>query len=368
MQLHNAAASALLVADAPGHIIERMALAWRNHGRHRFDVVCSNAEHPWRIERHAAALGAVHWLDALMYQRWSRLARVPQVLTVHHIVEAELPGYFRTLPQADALVTLSRRWQARLLELTGRRATIVPQSVDTTHFRPLPDRHAARAAAGIAAGELVIGFCAKARSNRHARKGLDLLTPVLHEAVRRWQATVLLIGSGWQNYAEELRAGGARVIHRLPRHADETAALYPLMDVLLSTSREEGGPGTILEAMACGTPVITTDVGHVPELVRDGENGFVCAFDADHFLQRIATLHDDSARAAALAAQGRRTAVEERDDRVVLPRVDFAALYAEAAEHFRRRTAGERARRAVSRGVAAARYAARVVTRRSAAR
>jgi glycosyltransferase involved in cell wall biosynthesis len=51
--------------------------------------------------------------------------------------------------------------------------------------------------------------------------------------------------------------------------------LYQALDIYLVTSRDEGGPKAILESMACGIILITTKVGQAPEIVIDGENGFI---------------------------------------------------------------------------------------------
>jgi len=53
--------------------------------------------------------------------------------------------------------------------------------------------------------------------------------------------------------------------------------LYNAADALLLTSEREGAPMVVLEALASGTPVVATAVGGVPDLIRNGENGFLAA-------------------------------------------------------------------------------------------
>ena len=63
-------------------------------------------------------------------------------------------------------------------------------------------------------------------------------------------------------------------IHLLgPR--DDIEQIFQAIDVFLLTSTREGLPNVILEAMACGVPVVSTDVGDCRELVRHGVNGFL---------------------------------------------------------------------------------------------
>ncbi len=80
--------------------------------------------------------------------------------------------------------------------------------------------------------------------------------------------------------------------------------------VFVLTSDSEGLALSMMEAMACGLPVIVSNVGDLPDLVRDGVNGFlVPRRAADAFAARIVDLLRDPARCRALAAQARRSAL-----------------------------------------------------------
>lgn len=75
----------------------------------------------------------------------------------------------------------------------------------------------------------------------------------------------------------------------------DLANLYRQSKCLICTSYSEGGPRVVAEALACGVPVITTRVGLAAELVRDGENGFVCDWNAAELGRRLAQIvADDS--------------------------------------------------------------------------
>jgi glycosyltransferase involved in cell wall biosynthesis len=85
---------------------------------------------------------------------------------------------------------------------------------------------------------------------------------------------------------ERLRADGiacdVRLVDSLGgalRSAEEMADWYNTGTVLLCASEEEGTPNVALEAAACGCTVVSTRVGNMPELIRDGWNGFLIAPD-----------------------------------------------------------------------------------------
>jgi len=94
-----------------------------------------------------------------------------------------------------------------------------------------------------------------------------------------------LIGSGplknkLQRLAEKLGiADHVQFLGQLPQ--DQVALWMNAADCLVLPSKSEGTPNVVLEALACGTPVVATPVGEVPELVHDGENGYVTDDIAD---------------------------------------------------------------------------------------
>jgi len=64
-------------------------------------------------------------------------------------------------------------------------------------------------------------------------------------------------------------------------------------DIFVLTSEFEGTPNVVLEAMACGLPVITTKVGNLPYLIKDMENGFFFDGSVDNLLEVVLSLMDD---------------------------------------------------------------------------
>jgi glycosyltransferase involved in cell wall biosynthesis len=89
-----------------------------------------------------------------------------------------------------------------------------------------------------------------------------------------------------------------RVVFRGMVPHEQVGEVYNECDVLVMPSYNEGGPRVTLEAMACGTPVLTTNIGIMKEVIRDGENGlFITWQPADIAGKILRVLRDDNLRA-----------------------------------------------------------------------
>jgi glycosyltransferase involved in cell wall biosynthesis len=358
--------AALLVADAPGHIIGRMGRSWLRHSRFAgHALVHTGVTSSFAICQRARELGVVHWLDQVAYLALGKAVRAPQVVMVHHLTEDVLEQGIASLAHCDAITTSSLLWQSRLETLTGRPVVRIPYSVDTTIFCPPVDREGVRAAAGFAAHQFVAGFLGKAGANQANRKGLDVLEAAVRGAAQRLgNFALLLVGPGWEPLAQRLREAGVTVVQRQYATTEETAAAYAAMDALLVTSSEEGGPCTILEAMSVGVPVVTSVVGHVPEVVADGRTGFTCpARSPREYIERLELLAANVELGGRIAQAGREFVLRERADHVVIPRIDFATLYQGAVQRFQTRKPLEMAFRMLPSACLFARSMARPLVR-----
>jgi hypothetical protein len=143
-----------------------------------------------------------------------------------------------------------------------------PHGVDINIFKPQPG-----GPFSSPAGELVLGW-AGSLTNHPGKRGVeDYLVPAIEE----------LAGVSLKLAAREKKW----------RTQQEMVAFYKNVDVQICTSRTEGGPHPLLEAAACGVPLISTRVGIAPELIRDGENGFLIERDIAAIRQAVVRLRDD---------------------------------------------------------------------------
>jgi glycosyltransferase involved in cell wall biosynthesis len=134
--------------------------------------------------------------------------------------------------------------------------------------------------------------------------------PSLHDAV-----FVVLGGAG-----PEISEGNVSISFVSYQNDRETVArYYQAADVYLHAAIADTFPGAVAEAMACGTPVVGTETGGIPELVSHGRTGFVVPpRDADAMADRIEQLlTDDGLRERMSAAAAERARQEFGLDRQV---------------------------------------------------
>ncbi len=198
------------------------------------------------------------------------------------------------------------------------RVVYLPNGVDCTVFRPRPSDPAARAAWGLEADDLVV-LCPV---RIVPRKGITDVTRAL-AALDDPRIKLLIVGSIRPReaaYAQEVRdlvaqlGLGERIRLVEGVSLDRMPALYALSDLVVLPSYMEGLSIALLEAMACGRPVITTDAPGNRELIRSGENGLlVPPGDVEALARAVARLAEDPARRQRLAEAGRRTVVTHYD-------------------------------------------------------
>jgi len=207
------------------------------------------------------------------------------------------------------------------------RVVSIPTGIDLGRFHP-GDRAQARRELGLDAEAPLVGIVATLRSWKGHRFLLDALASLERPALR-----LAIVGDGPQREAlgaQVDRLGiGERVLFAGNR--DDVAPWMRAFDVFcLPSYANEGVPQSLMQAMACGLPVITTAVGSIPEIVTDGINGVVVPVQDTQALARaLAALLDDPARRAALGARALADARERfGEERMVERMID---VFREAA-------------------------------------
>lgn len=182
---------------------------------------------------------------------------------------------------------------------------LVPTAVDLDHYPLREARPAGRR----------IGWIGTPMT---ARQYLPLVLPALRRLAREREYTLVVIGGG------DIELPGLRVEHH-DWSADTEAGLLGTLDVgimpLGDDLWERGKCGyKLIQYMACGVPLVASDVGENPYIVHQGEHGFLARSEAD-WVQALACLLDDPERARVMGQAGRRRVETQYCTAVTAPRL-----------------------------------------------
>jgi glycosyltransferase involved in cell wall biosynthesis len=147
---------------------------------------------------------------------------------------------------------------------------------------------------GIAPDRFVVGWIGRMTG---VKRTDDVLLAVRRLRDRGVDAVLCMVGDGPDREAVERRARELGIVRSslFLGYQDEVAPYYAAFDALILPSANEGTPVSAIEALAGGRPVVATRVGGVPDVVRDGVDGFlVKPGDVDAMAERLAILAADS--------------------------------------------------------------------------
>lgn len=201
-----------------------------------------------------------------------RLTGKPVLAAVHgrSITLADLEAH-RLTGTHMAVVCKHGYFHAVSLGVNPAQLHLVPSGVDHRVFAPQAADPALRERWGIPPGAPVVGFVGRLSQEKGPE---DFLGAALRVHPKVPEAHFVIAGEG--PMAEELQAFIARhamsYVHLVGVQRN-MPAVYAHLDVLLSSSRSEGMPLALMEAMACGVPVVARRVGGVTDIVRHGSTG-----------------------------------------------------------------------------------------------
>jgi len=224
---------------------------------------------------------------------------VPIVAHHHHLDAGWLNPLIerKVIEGSDRVITVSEFSRRQLIDELGigsERIDVVPNGVDE-RFAPGADSRALRERYGMGDRQVVLFL-----GGLKTRKNLPFLLDVWRRvATLRPRATLLIAGTGpaageLHRRARQLDLVG-RVVFAGRVSEQEKVGYYNLADIFVFPSSLEGFGLAVGEAMSCGLPVVTSDRGALPELVRDRHGGFVCRGNhLDDFSGALMMLLDDA--------------------------------------------------------------------------
>ncbi len=215
-----------------------------------------------------------------------RRLRVPVILSARGTDVNVFPSFATIRPkirwclrQAAGVIAVSGALREAILKLgvPARKVGVIGNGVDAQRFQPM-NRQAARRALGLAEGGPVVvsvGTLAPA-------KGHQLLVAAIASIAARYpELNAYILGEG--DYRAELEALvrekqlEGRVFLKGTRPNDELHLWFNAADVSCLASSREGWPNVLLESLACGTPVVGTRVGGIPEVISSPDLGVLVA-------------------------------------------------------------------------------------------
>ena len=291
------------------------------------------------VETHTAKAGTLGRLAA-------RIAGVP---TRIHVFHGHVFDGFFSVKRARTFLQLER-WLAtqttRIIALGEHQRTdllsrgvgvdsqvvSIPLGFDLQRFSSIPLfasrshptglRHELGISHGDRATVPVIGMIARLVPTKAHEVFLDAAQLVLEEIPG---ARFVIVGDGNQRSRLEALAN-----QLLPHNSfkflgwrTDTPALFSEIDLVMHTSDSEGMPVSIIEALASGVPVVATNVGGIPDLIRDGVNGHVVPPRDSNAVARAAlAILRDPDRRASMAAAARASVVPEYEVDTLVARMD----------------------------------------------
>lgn len=195
------------------------------------------------------------------------------------------------------------------VKINRKKLTTIVNGVDTQRFVPLEDgqKERIRKVFGFNNGDKIIGTVCRL----DPVKNLELLIgamPAICKMVPECKA--LIVGDGpaesqLRNYAKTLGVDGKIIF---AGRSSDIEKILPIFDLYVNTSLSEGTSMTILEAMACGIPVVASDVGGNSRLVDNSNGGLFPAGNREAFQHKVVDLLSNNDGLAELGKASRKKA------------------------------------------------------------
>lgn len=274
-------------------------------------------EQPQILHTHTAKAGTVGRVASLLAG-----SRRPPIV-VHTFHGHVLRGYFG--PVRSLFFRLLERWLAArttalvavspqvrddlvALGIAPRRRFVVIRLGIELDERVAPDRNGrgeSRRYLGIPGDRFAVGWIGRMTAVKRTDDVLIAFKGLRDSGV---DAVLCMVGDGPDRVQLEERAHELGVAHEtiFLGYQEDVAPFYAAFDALVLPSGNEGTPVSVIEALAAELPVVATRVGGVPDVVRDGEDGFLVEAGATGDLaERLSRLALDPALRARMGRQGR---------------------------------------------------------------
>ena len=224
---------------------------------------------------HDAWLLSGHCSHSFECERWKTGCGECPDLTIYPAISRDATSYNwrrkRTIFEESHLnVATPCQWlmqkvEQSMLGTAIKQARVIPYGIDLTVFCPAP-KETARAALGFSKDARIILFTANG-IRRNIFKDYQTMRAAIARMTEKSKQSILFVALGENGGTE--RVGGAEILF-VPYQKDPmlVARYYQAADIYLHGAKVDTFPNTVLEALACGTPVVATAVGGIPEQIN----------------------------------------------------------------------------------------------------
>jgi len=187
----------------------------------------------------------------------------------------------------------------RCSEIDNRRVHIVESGIEIGQFKP-------NARPFKSGAQLVIGYIGRLSPEKNPL-GFVRLAEALTERSNRLAFKMFGEGNMAREVRQRVESSPARQHIQFVGYVDDVRSAFSEVDVLIVPSTVDGRPGVVMEANACGIPLIANPVRGIPELIQEGVNGYLCKVDdvdrVAALLNNWLTMPESFARSRELARQ-----------------------------------------------------------------
>ncbi len=273
----------------------------------------------WMKENKVDLVHTFLWIANTQGRAAARIAGVPLIISSERgLYPVDFKGQLRLIldrwlsTYTNVVTTNSEAMRRALVErgFDQNKIAVIPNGVDLDEFRDHGRQSQVRQQLCLDEHDPIVGIVARLEPEKDHPTFLRAASLV----VGTFPATkFLLVGNGSQRDALEALCSelGLQSSVRFVGLREDVGSLVNLLDVAVLSSTHEAFPNTLLEAMAAGKPVVATSVGGVPELVIDGQTGFlVPPNNSEGLAAAITHLIGDPGLAEDMGRRGRQRAME----------------------------------------------------------
>lgn len=202
------------------------------------------------------------------------------------------------------------------LGIPKRKIVKIPLGIDLKKFQPCTKKEKIiiRKKLGIPENKIVIGSFQKdgvgwgEGYKPKLIKGPDIFCNVVSKYAKNENVFILLTGPSRGYVKRQLIKRKIPFLHVILKDQKDIVEYYRALDIYLITSRNEGGPMSVLESMATGIPIISSKVGIAIDLIRDNFNGYLVDIENEkEFLLKLKKLCADENKKMKLKLEGLKT-------------------------------------------------------------